>query len=165
MSKLYNKTFAATLLALGLFASSSSFAAQKTSEAKELAEMSFESARRDNKDHITLVEVEEFRNSLFLSMDQNDSNSLSFDEYFEWDYGFKLIAEQQGKQKEYLTALKIIFALWDLNGDQSLTNEEHKAAMVTDFKRSDLNNNAKLEKSEFLGAFSINIALRAALKD
>lgn len=136
-----------------------------SSEGKALAEMSFESVRRDGKDYITPEEVEIFRGSLFLSMDQDDNNSLSFEEYFEWDYGFKLIAEETGKEKEYLTALKIVFALWDLDGDRNLTNEEHKTAVSFDFKRADFNKNQKLEKSEFLGAFSINIALRAALKD
>lgn len=155
----------ASIFALATLASTTAFSAENSREGKELAEMSFESIKRADRDFLDMGEMEIFRGSLFVSMDQDDNASLTFDEYFEWDYGFKLIAEETGKQKEYLTAMKIMFALWDLNGDGKITETEHRQGLVRDFQRADLNNDAVLTKPEFFGAFSMNIAFKAALKD
>lgn len=152
-------------LIIGLLSTPLVFAADNTPEGKGLAAMSFESIKRSDRDFVDLSEMEIFRGSLFFSMDQDDNNNLTFDEYFEWDYGFKLIAEEAGKQKEYLTAMKIMFAFWDLDGDGKLTDSEHKRALVRDFQRADLNNDNVLTKPEFFGAFSMNIAFKAALSD
>lgn len=156
---------AVSIFALATFASSTIFAAENTSEGKELAAMSFESIKRADRDFLDMGEMEIFRDSLFVSMDQDDNASLTFDEFFEWDYGFKLIAEEAGKQREYLTAMKIMFALWDLSGDGQITETEHRLALVRDFQRADLNHDAVLSKPEFFGAFSMNIAFKAAIKD
>ncbi|MGL1919879.1 MAG: hypothetical protein OCD03_02515 [Hyphomicrobiales bacterium] len=155
----------ASVFAFATLTSSTVFSAENTTEGKELAEMSFESIKRADREFLDMGEMEIFRGSLFVSMDQDDDTNLTFDEFFEWDYGFKLIAEEAGKQKEYLTAMRIIFALWDLNGDGQLTETEHRQALVRDFQRADLNNDAILSKPEFFGAFSMNIAFKAALKD
>lgn len=165
MKHIFKQLTTASLLTFGLLTASTTFAAPKEPEGKQLAEMSFESIKRSDRDFLDMGEMEIFRGSLFVSMDQDDNASLSFDEYFEWDYGFKRIAEETGKQKEYLTAMKIMFALWDLNGDKMITEPEHRIGLVRDFQRADLNNDAILTKPEFFGAFSMNIAFKAALSD
>lgn len=165
MKNSLQKTLATVTLTAALTLTSSAFAADNGSEGKELAKMSFESIKRADRDFVDMGEMEIFRGSLFFSMDQDDNESLSFDEFYEWDYGFKLIAEEQNKQKEYLTAMRIMFAFWDLNGDGQLTDGEHRIALVRDFQRADLNNDAILTKPEFFGAFSMNIAFKAALAD
>lgn len=164
MKNTFKQISTAAFLALSLMANNA-IAADKSTEGRELAEMSFESVKRADRDFVDMGEMELFRDSLFFSMDQDDNTKLTFDEFFEWDFGFKRIAEETGKQKEYLTAMKIMFAFWDLNGDQQLSESEHRRALTRDFRRADLNNDAILSKPEFFGAFSMNIALRAALKD
>lgn len=164
MKNTFKQISTVTILALSLITTNAA-AADKSSEGKELAEMSFESVKRADRDFVDMGEMEIFRDSLFFSMDQDDNLKLTFDEFFEWDYGFKRIAEETGKQKEYLTAMKIMFAFWDLNGDGNLSETEHRRALIRDFQRADLDNNAVLSKPEFFGAFSMNIAFKAALKD
>ncbi len=165
MKNYMKQVTAASIITLIALTGTTAFSAGKTNEGKELAKMSFESIKRADRDFLDMGEMELFRDSLFVSMDQDDNSSLSFEEYFEWDYGFKLIAEKAGKQKEYLTAMKIMFALWDLDGDGQLTEAEHRQTLARDFQRADLNHDAVLSKPEFFGAFSMNVALKAALKD
>lgn len=82
----------------------------------------------------------------------------------DWDFGFSLVAEEQNKVLAYRTALKVVFSFYDRNGDGGITQTEHRKAVISDIQRADLNNDAVLSKSEFLGGFSILVAIRATLK-
>ncbi len=53
---------------------------------------------------------------------------------------------------------------WDLDGDGEVTARENRKARAADFLRADLNNDAILDKNEFINGFSVFVALKAALK-
>lgn len=139
-------------------------ASAQESEGRALAELSFETVDRHEKGYLHLGDMEVTREEIFSSMDADESNSLELSEFLSWGYGFDNIAEDEGKLLAYRTALKVVYRFWDRNGDGKITPAEHRRAVNNDFFRADLNNNAILEKSEFLGGFSILVAIRAALK-
>ena len=60
--------------------------------------------------------------------------------------------------------MKVVYGFWDRNGDGSITEGEHRKAIVADIERADLNGDAVLDKSEFLRGFSVLVAIRAALQ-
>lgn len=151
------------LMGVALIANTVVFAEEKLG--KDLAEMSFESVKNADHDYIDMGDVEAFRKNIFLSMDQDDNTKLTFEEFFEWDYGFKLIAEETNKSIQFETAMKIVFSLWDLDNNNEISNTEHRKAMIIDFNRADLNADGILSKEEYLRGFLTNIAFKAALKD
>ena len=133
-------------------------------QGKALAEMSFDSIDTKGKGYLDQGDMEEARKGIFSSMDADENKSIELSEMLAWDFGFQNIAEDQNKQLAYTTALKVVFSFWDRNGDGKITNTEHRKAILRDFERADLNDNAVLEKSEFIGGFSMLVAIRAALK-
>lgn len=133
-------------------------------EGRTLAELSFDSVDEHEKGYLHLGDMERMRSDIFTSMDADESNGLELSEFLNWGYGFENIAEDENKLLAYRTALKVVYTFWDRNGDGKITPSEHRRAVNNDFFRADLNNNAILEKEEFLGGFSILVAVRAALK-
>lgn len=138
--------------------------AEEQSEGRALAELSFESADTKERGYVDMGQMEEMRQDVFYSMDADDNGKLSEPEFLEWGYGFQNIAEEDGKTLAYNTALKVVFSFWDRNNDGAITPTEHRKAIIADFQRADLNSDAVLNKSEFLGGFSVLVAIRAALK-
>lgn len=138
--------------------------AQQQPEGKALAALSFESIDVNGKGFLNQGDMETGRQNIFTSMDANDSNTLELQEFLGWGYGFENIAQDEQKLLAYRTALKVVYSFWDRNGDGKITQTEHRKAVINDFNRADLNDNAILEKSEFIGGFSVLVAIRAALK-
>jgi len=138
--------------------------AEEQPDGRALAQLSFEALDEASKGYLDQGDMEVARRDIFTSMDADDSNSLEQSEFLNWGYGFQSIAEDEGKQLAYDTALKVVFSFWDRDGDGKITQTEHRKAVMADFNRADLNSNAVLEKSEFLGGFSVLVAIRAALK-
>ncbi|MGI9514086.1 MAG: hypothetical protein ACR2OL_14375 [Anderseniella sp.] len=147
------------------FVASAAANAQKKSEGRELAELGFAAVDAQSKGFAHIGDLEAYRKLVFVSMDANDDKKVDLNEFLGWDYGFHLIAEEQGKKNAYLTSKKVIFHFWDRNGDGFLAPAEHRKAIIADFQRADLNNDAILSKEEFIRNFSIMAAMRAALKD
>lgn len=138
--------------------------AEEKSEGRRLAELTFESADRHGKGYLHHGDMEAARTDIFVSIDVDDSNSMELPEFLNWGFGFQNIAEDENKQLAYNTALKVVFSFWDRNGDGKITESEHRKALLADFERADANDNAALEKEEFLNGFSVLVAIRAALK-
>lgn len=137
--------------------------AQEISEGHKLAELTFESTDLNNRGYIDMGTMEEMRGLVFVSMDSNADEKLEVQEFLDWDYGFIQIAEESGRQMARETALRVVHSYWDLNADGEVTTTEHRKATVADFRRADLNDDAILTKDEFVGAYSVLVALRAAL--
>ncbi len=130
---------------------------------RELAELIYGSIKDDPSDAADMGEFVNFGQDIFVSMDYDESGSIDLSEFTEWDFGFDFIAEDEGQQRAYQTAQKIIFAIWDHDGDSEITEREYNKSMVWDFRRADTNDDAFLSRDEFLEGYVINIAYRAAL--
>lgn len=156
-----NAIVAACLVAVSTSMFSTTVSAQ---DGKALAELSFESVDVKGKGHVDQGDMEAMRQTVFASMDADDSKSIELPEMLGWGFGFQNIAETDDKLLAYNTALKVVFSFWDRNGDGKISNTEHRKAIISDFNRADLNSNAILEKEEFIQGFSVLVAIRAALK-
>ncbi|MCY6383354.1 hypothetical protein [Hoeflea prorocentri] len=139
-------------------------AAEEQPEGRLLAELTFESADRHGKGYLHQGDMEAIRADIFESIDANDNGGMELAEFLGWGFGFQNIAEDENRKLAYDTALKVVFSFWDRNGDGKITQSEHRRSLLADFDRADVNGNAILEKSEFLGGFSVLVAIRAALK-
>ena len=96
-------------------------------------------------------------------MDADDNGKVNLDEFLIWDIGMRQYAEERDAVPAFEAALRVVHAFWDRNGDGEITRSEHRQSVLFDFQRADLNNDAVLDQGEFLGGFSINVAIRAAL--
>lgn len=150
-----------TTLAASALAQSGSDGA--TSPGRELAITAFKALDESGRGYVDTGQVIAYGGDVFVSMDANDDDKVSLDEFLIWDFGMQLIAEEQDAIEAYEAALRVVHAFWDRNGDGNLTRAEHRQALVVDFQRADVNNDAVLDQGEFLAGFTVNIAIRAAL--
>lgn len=151
------------LTALSLIISTTAIAEQKT-KGRALAELSFDAMDGSEKGYLHLGDMEEGRANIFASMDADENDNLTLEEFLAWDYGYAAIAKDSNKQIAYRTALKVVFNLWDRNADGQITQTEHRKAIVRDFNRADINHDGVLDKGEFILGLSVLVAIRAALK-
>lgn len=133
------------------------------SEGRRLAELVFTGIDTTDRGHIDQGQFLAFGQDVFVSMDSDDSGQLSLKEFLSWDYGMRGVAEEAGREDAYETALRVVFAFWDRDGDGEISSAEQSHALKTDFRRADLNDNALLSKEEFLGGFTVIVALHAAI--
>jgi Ca2+-binding EF-hand superfamily protein len=138
--------------------------AEENLAVKEIEEGAFASIDTLNRGYVTIGALSRYRNLVFASMDANNDNRVSLQEYLEWGFGGSLIAEEAGKMDAYTAARKVIFFYRDRDGDEQLTEAEFRVSTINDFRRADLNNNGRLEKDEFTKQFAEFGALRFAVK-
>ncbi len=133
------------------------------SEGRKLAELAFSSVKNSDQDRIDWAAFSEFGENVFVSMDANDDDSLSLSEYMSWDYGMLPLAEERERVDAYNTAIRVVFAFKDRDGDGQISKAEHRQSMEFDFQRADSNVDGHLTKDEFLNGHSVMVALRSAL--
>ncbi len=138
-------------------------ASAQTSEGRDLAKLAFKSVDQDERGYIDQGEYTNFGGDVFVSMDYDENNRISLDEFLSWGFGMEQIAEEAGRAEAYETAMRVVFAFWDRNGDTEISKTEYRQSLSADFRRADFNNDAVLSEEEFLSGFSINIAARAAI--
>lgn len=138
--------------------------AQSASEGSQLAELSFEAVDRSENGFIDMGESHNFGGDVFVSMDADENDRLSEGEFLDWGYGFENLAEDHDKELAYRTALRVVFSFWDRDGDGEISRAEHRISVNRDFQRADLDGDALLSQAEFLGGFSVMVAIRVALK-
>lgn len=148
--------------ALGIALSSPSLA-QDEPEGRRLAQLAFKSVDAFDRGFIDHGQFSQFGGDVFTSMDTNENNKLTLDEFLSWGFGMEQVAEEAGRAEAYETALRVVYAFWDRNGDGSISITEHKHALLDDFRRADVDNDAFLSEEEFLLGFSINVAARSAI--
>lgn len=154
---------ALTTACLALSASVTAYA-QEVPEGRLLAELAFETVDVHGNGYIHQGDLEVFRKLLFTSMDQDENSKLDIEEWMGWDYGFRVLAEDTDRLLAYETALKVMFAVADRNGDELISQKEHRQNSLAGFERADLNGDAILTEDEYLGGFTVLVAIRAALK-
>ncbi len=130
---------------------------------RELAELIYGSIEDNPNGAADMGEFVSFGRDIFVSMDANESGSIDLSEFTEWDFGFNIIAEDEGQERAYQAAQKIIFAIWDHDGNGEIGRHEYHKSMVWDFRRADTDDDAFLTRDEFLSGYLINLAYRAAI--
>lgn len=137
--------------------------AQQKSAGRALAELTFQMVDEKQKGFVDQGDMELLRSQIFTSADADENQSISLEEFLVWDFGFANIVAEQGKEQAYNSALRVVFSFWDRDGDGGISQTEHRKAMIADFNRADLDDNAVLNEKEFLSGLSILVAVRAVL--
>lgn len=142
----------------------SAAAAEEKTEGRLTAELTFGSIDLQGDGYVDQGEMERFRSDVFISMDTSDDGKVVYGEFKDWDPGFSAIAAAENKLDAYVTATKILFSFWDRDGDGEMSQAEMRFAVIADFRRADLNDDALLTEAEFLRGFSAIVAMRAAIR-
>ncbi len=130
---------------------------------RELAELVYGSIEDNPMGTADMGEFVNFGRDIFVSMDYDESGTIAFGEFTEWDFGFNFIAEDEGQQRAYEAAQRILFSFWDRDASGEISENEYHQSMVSDFSRADTDNDAFLTRDEFLSGYIINVAYRAAI--
>jgi len=138
-------------------------ATAQENEGRRLAGLAFGSIDARDRGYVDMGEFTNFGADVFFSMDGNEDGKLTIDEFMAWDYGMALVAEDRDRVEAYETALRVVFAFWDRNGDGEISRMEHRQSLVFDFRRADTNDDVLLTEGEFTSSCSVMVALRAAL--
>ncbi len=148
----------AAALALPTFAS-----AQEQSEGRALAGVLFSQLDETDRGFIDQGSFLNFGGDVFFSMDSDKSNALSLSEFLSWDFGMLNVAIEADREDSYYTAMRVVFAFWDRNGNGEVSRDEQRRSVNYDFARADLDNDGALTEEEFTSGFSVMVALRAAI--
>lgn len=132
-------------------------------EGRRLAELTFDSVDEAGRGYLDQGQFVSFGGDIFTSMDADDSMGISLGEFLAWDFGFQGVAEEKGRLAAYETAMRVLYAFWDRDGDGSLSKRDWSRSVAADFARADANDDALLMKDEFLDGFTVIIAARAAI--
>jgi len=151
-------------VALSLFGAAMPAMAQDSTPGQEVALTSFNAVDEDAKGYVHMGDMEKFRQGVFLGMDYDNDDRVDFEEFSAWDIGFEEAAVEEGKPEAIVTARRILFALWDRNGDGQLTQSEHRFALSQDYRRADINDDSVLDENEYLIGYSVNLVMRAAIR-
>lgn len=157
------KTIISTLAAIAVSATAAVADMQAQGPGKELALRVFGSMEANQNGMIDMGDFTNFGKAIFVSMDYDDNESITFDEFTSWDFGFNFVAEDAGAESRYRVAQRILFGLWDRDADGEIGKSEYNRSMVDDFRRADLNNDAFLTEEEFTTAYIVGRAYRAAI--
>ena len=155
------ETLAASLAAV--IALGTPVVAQEDGGGRRLAQMAFAALDTADRGFVDQGEFSNFGGDVFVSMDSDENGQLTLAEFLSWDYGMEPLAQEAGREDAYETALRVVFAFWDRNGDNTISRTEHRQSLSFDFQRADTDNNALLSEDEFTGGFSVMVALRAAI--
>lgn len=137
--------------------------AQSNGELDQLSTAVFEGMDNGGKGYLNNGDLLGMRADVFASMDYNEDEKLTLDEWTGWGFGFSNLAEDLGRVQAFEAARQIAFDLYDRDKDGAISVAEHKYGVAAEFRRADLNGDAKLSEKEFIGGFSILVAIRSAL--
>lgn len=133
-------------------------------ENEDIVVAAFASTDQNEDGNLDADEAIQMANNMFVSMDYDDSASVSAKEFDEWDFGLIYTAANAGQSVEYGTAKKILFALRDINADGVISQEEYQQSLEYDFARADQDNDGSMSKDEYGKAFLPSLLFRAALE-
>ncbi len=155
------QSLAYSLLMAGLLAAP--VAAQEESEGRRLAEQAFTNIAGSDRGWIDQGGFTNFGGDVFAAMDYDTDNKLTLGEFMVFDTGMRAVAEEAGRLGSHDTAMRVVFAFWDRDGDGLVSKSEHTRSLSYDFQRADINDDARLDLKEFATGFTLMVALRAAI--
>ena len=153
----------ALIASLALVAAPGLAQAQQT-PGRAVAVISFNAVDEDAKGYVHMGDIERFGQSVFAGMDYDNDGRVTFEEFSGWDIGFQEAAEAEGRPEAIVTARRILFAMWDRDGDNEMTRSEHRFSLSQDFRRADVNGDSVLDEREYLLGFGVNVIMRAAIR-
>lgn len=124
----------------------------------------FKSADLNGDGKISRREIIHHTDLVFLSVDTNNDDVLTVEEFLEWDPGYLFLAEKTGKTAQLNSAKRDVYKLMDINGDGKLEHDEFSAASLYDFYKADVNADGALGQDEFIGEFRILKMVRSAIE-
>jgi|GEM_PF-1374897 len=130
---------------------------------KELSGLAFQSIDDDGNGAVNRSEYASFGDDVFVSMDDDSSGSLSLSEFYNWGFGMHDAADDVGQTEAFKTAMRVVFALWDRNADNQVTEAEYQQSLDLDFERADLDQDESLTEKEYRSGFSVVVAAQAAI--
>ncbi len=134
-------------------------------ENRDIVVAAFASTDQNKDDKLDANETKQMASNMFMSMDYDDSATVSAKEFDDWDFGLIYTAADAGQSVEYDTAKKILFALRDINADGVISQEEYRQSLAFDFARADQDNDGSMSKDEYGKAFLPALLFRAALEN
>lgn len=149
-------------LATALCATTPVFA-QEGGEGRRIAEAAFTDLAGSTGGFIDQGGFTNFGGDAFAAMDYDNDQKLSLSEFLVFDTGMKAVAQEAGRLDNHETAMRIVFAFWDRDGDGLVSKSEHTRSLSYDFQRADANSDARLDLEEFTSGFTLMVALRAAI--
>lgn len=123
----------------------------------------FRSADLNTGGKITRGEIVRFADFVFLSMDADGDEVLTFEEFRAWNPGYVALAERSGKATALNAAKQEVFRLRDLKGDGRLEHDENSVSSLDDYDKSDVDRNRSLSQRELLEEYRL-LEVRAALR-
>lgn len=148
------------LLALAALPLSS---AAQDGEGRRIAEATFTQISGSERGWIDQGAFANAGGNVFAAMDYDGDLKLTLAEFLVFDAGMRAVAEDAGRLDAHETAMRVVFAFWDRNGDGMVSKTEHSRSLTYDFQRADVDDNARLTLEEFVSGFTIMVALRAAI--
>ena len=156
------KTFAFTFAAAAALSLPSHLLAQD-GDGRRLAELAFTHVAGSDRGWVDQGGFLETGGHVFAAMDYDGDLKLTLGEFLFFDAGMRDLAEKADRLDAHETAMRVVFAFWDRDGNGLVSRSEHRRSLNSDFQRADINDDARLELEEFINGFTIMIALRAAI--
>lgn len=113
---------------------------------------------------ISARELNVFTELTFVSMDTDESDRISREEFMVWDPGFASLARERGKVQAFDAAKNGVFASRDRDGNGSLDATEVSVTGAHDFVIADEDRDGSLSPGEFVLGFPILAAIAHALR-
>lgn len=113
---------------------------------------------------ISARELNVFTELTFVSMDTDESDRISREEFMTWDPGFASLARERGKVQAFDAAKNGVFESRDRGRDGSLDATEVSVNGAHDFVIADKDRDGSLSPGEFALGFPILAALARALR-
>jgi hypothetical protein len=156
------KSFAFTIAA-AIALSLPSLSVAQEGEGRRVSEQLFEQIAGSPNAFLDQGAFTNYGRDAFAAMDYDQNNKVSLGEFLVFDTGMRAIAEAADRLDSHETAMRVVFAFWDRDGDGALGKTEMIRSLGYDFQRADQNSDARLHREEFLNGFTIMVALRAAI--
>lgn len=138
-------------------------ATAQESATQQLMKLSFDTTDEDRSGQLTLAEMITQTDKIFSSMDENDDGNATQQEFLVWDFGFRNIAEDQGKLLALDSSMTLVFDYWDRDNDQLLHVSELQQGIVRSFQYADVDGSSQLSVDEYIKGFIANLAVQSAL--
>ena len=128
---------------------------------QELSNVVYSSIDASGNGALDFGEVTEMAESIAVSADSDDNEQISLAEFMAWDFGFAYLAEKEGGGDAFQIVKRVMFAVVDLDDDDTIDEREWRLNTRWNFERADLDANGLLTEREFLNGWTPIVMLKA----